>query len=591
MAYEFVENFYEGSYGPLEPGYGLQGSFGSYYVPASQISMSTDPRTANLIRDLSTRLSQGLKQQEITQLSPQIFEAIPKEHLKEINQLGKLTGTDFTLHAPIIDPAGFTREGWNEASREYAERQMKEVIERAHELSPKGNIPVTFHATGGIPSSEWQVVKGEHEPRKPVLYIVNRETGQIAPMEVTEKLFPKKEIPKPEEELKELNESRWASNRTSLIHGKIITDDLIRGAQTKLTISEWKEWKEGKLNIEKLTDEKREALMLLDQAMARYEDINMGLKHMFNEAIKFAPAEKEKEVNSIIEKARKDWEEAQKLSRENPWKMAEKYTEILDKLSKLPAPQTYVPTEQFALEKSKETIANVALDAFKKFGNNAPVISIENVFPNTVFGRGGELAQLIKEAREEFVKKAKAQGISESEARDAANKLIGATWDTGHIFMLRKYGYTPEMIVEETKKIAPFVKHVHVSDNFGFEHTELPPGMGKVPIKEMLKELEKAGYKGPKVIEAGDWWQHFKISPIPYALEAFGSPLYEMYMPPFWNQVQSIYGLPGIYGGGYGLMLPEQHMNIYGAGFAGLPSELGGPLPGKGKGFSGAPME
>lgn len=590
MAYA-TETLYSGSYGPLEPEYG---AFTGYRVPLYQISMSTDPRTANIISEVSTKLSQGLREMEISQISPEIFESIPKEHLKEVQQLGKLTGTDFTLHAPLIDPAGFTREGWNEASREYSERQMKEVIERAHDLSPQGNIPVTFHATGGllVPSAEWKVVEGK--PEKQVLYVINKETGQIAPMEITPKFFPKVEkVPSPEEELREINERRWASNRTSIIHSKVITDDLIEKAWNAVTGSEWKEWKEGKVKPEDLTIDKREALIILDQGMARYEDIDMGLKHMFNEAVRFAPAEKEakEKIEKIVEAARKDWVEAKRIGQENPHLMIKKYNEILDKLAKLPAPQTYVPTEQFALEKTKETLANVALHAFKKFGNNAPIVSIENVFPNTVFGRAEELAQLIKESREEFVKKAKASGISESQARDAANKLIGATWDTGHIFMLRKYGYTPEMTVEQTKKIAPFVKHVHISDNFGFEHTELPPGMGEVPIKEMLKELEKVGYKGPKVIETGSWWQHFKISPIPYALEAFGSPLYEMQMQPFWNQVQNIYGVPGIYSAGYGLILPEQHMAIYGAGFASLPAELGGALPGKGKGFAGAPME
>lgn len=589
MAYESLENFYGGSYGPLDPNYGV---FTGYRVPLSKMALTTDPRTANVIREVTSKLSQGLKALEVTQLSPEIFEAIPKEHLKEINQLGKLTGADFSLHAPIIDPAGFTREGWNETNREYAERQIKEVIERAHDLDPKGNIPVTFHATGGVPSSEWRVVEGK--PERQVLYVVNRETGQIAPMEITPKFFPKEEKrPSPEEELRDINERRWASNRTSIIHSKLLADELIEGGWKRVTVDEWKAAEAEKLKPEELIPEKAQGLAMVKLGQSRYEDVDMQLKHMFDEAMRFAPAEKieREKVVKILEGARKDWQEAKRIGQENPLLMSMKYNDILNKLAKLPAPQIYVPTEQFALEKSKETIANAALHSFKKFGSNAPVISIENVFPNTVFGRGEELAQLIKASREEFVKKAKQAGISESTARDAAQKLIGATWDTGHIFMLRKYGYTPEMTLEQTRKIAPFVKHVHISDNFGFEHTELPPGMGQVPMKEMLSELEKAGYKGKKIVEVGSWWQHFKVSPMPYLLEAFGSPLYEMQMQPFWNQVQSIYGVPGVYGGGYGLMLPEQHMNIYGAGFAALPTELGGALPGKGKQFAGAPME
>lgn len=211
--------------------------------------------------------------------------------------------------------------------------------------------------------------------------------------------------------------------------------------------------------------------------------------------------------------------------------------------------------------------------------------------PGTVFGTGGELADLIKESREAFVKKARAEGISESQARDAANKLIGATWDIGHLNLMRKQGFEEKGIKEETKQIAPFVKHVHLTDNFGFTDSHLPPGMGNVPVKAILQELEKAGYKGKEIVEAGGFVSQFKTSPTPYVLEAFGSPIYGMQMPPFWNQVRNAYGVPAGYSSGYGLMLPEQHMGIYGAGFASIPMDLGGATPGKGQRFSGTPME
>ena len=114
--------------------------------------------------------------------------------------------------------------------------------------------------------------------------------------------------------------------------------------------------------------------------------------------------------------------------------------------------------------------------------------------------------------------------------------------------------------------------------------------MGEVPIKAMLKELEKAGFSGKKVIEASSWYKDFKVSPHPYVLEALGSPLYGMTMPPFWNQVRGTYGIPFGYPMGYGLMLPEQHFSIYGAGFSTLPIELGGKVPKTGR-FAGTPLE
>ena len=94
-------------------------------------------------------------------------------------------------------------------------------------------------------------------------------------------------------------------------------------------------------------------------------------------------------------------------------------------------------------------------------------------------------------AKDRFVKKAvKEEGVSEKEAKRIADKLIGATWDVAHINMMRRAGYTEEetkkLGIEEAKKIAPVLKHLHIVDNFGFSDTHLPPGMGNVPIKEII---------------------------------------------------------------------------------------------------------
>lgn len=167
-----------------------------------------------------------------------------------------------------------------------------------------------------------------------------------------------------------------------------------------------------------------------------------------------------------------------------------------------------------------------------------------------------------------------------------AEKLIGATWDVGHINMIRAHGYSAEDVVKESKKIAPYVKHVHLSDNFGLEHTELPMGMGNVPMAKILK-LSKNFQKAKKVIETGQWYQHFQKSPLTEVFRAFGSPIYAMQMGPSWSQT---YGTMGGYFSGYGQTLPEQHFNMYGTGFSGLPTELGGQMSGQNR-LTGKPME
>ena len=101
--------------------------------------------------------------------------------------------------------------------------------------------------------------------------------------------------------------------------------------------------------------------------------------------------------------------------------------------------------------------------------------------------------------------------------------------------MIRKQGFDEKDVVKETEEIAKLVKHIHLSDNFGFEHTELPMGMGNVPIGEIMKKLGEKGYEAKKIIEAGNWWQHFKTPPVTETFEAFGSPVYSV-QGPYWNQ-------------------------------------------------------
>jgi len=68
--------------------------------------------------------------------------------------LTKLTNADITLHAPIIEPSGFTQQGgWSEQNRELAERQLTNTVIRAHTLSPDKPMPITMHASG-IPGTE-----------------------------------------------------------------------------------------------------------------------------------------------------------------------------------------------------------------------------------------------------------------------------------------------------------------------------------------------------------------------------------------------------------------------------------------------------
>ena len=108
--------------------------------------------------------------------------------------------------------------------------------------------------------------------------------------------------------------------------------------------------------------------------------------------------------------------------------------------------------------------------------------------------------------------------------------------------------------------------------------------MGNVPTKNIMKIFKEEGKnieKINKVIEAGNWYQHFQSTPFGETLKAFGSPIYSSGA----NQFLESRG----YFAGYG-MNPEIHHSMYGSGFANLPVELGGQMAGRSR-LSGNQME
>ncbi len=576
-----IKDIYAGGYSSLTPRYG--NIFGSYGVNPGTFGLTTDPRTANILQDASTKLNVGAKHIEISAVSPEVFESIPKQQLKEINRLSQLTGVDISVHGPIVEPSGLSREGFSNANREAAERQMFSAVERSYEISPKGNVPVTFHSSAMLPG---QIAPKGKEIEETL--VINTDTGSIAKIPLKERHFPGEEGKRDvKEEIKKINEEQWTEKLRQLeYYAGIGKDELERSMATKMLSDAEKEM--GK----DLTNEQKSARALFNRGTTFLNSSYVDLKQLFDNAYtkvseddKLKIKEFYKEVETKAEKIKKD-----PGSNKSIILMREIIDDGVETLKDIKAPpQIYKDLNEFSKEKAVETFSNVAFNSFRKFGDKSPIISIENPPVGGAFARGEELKDIVEKAREKFVEKAVKEGIGAREARESAEKLIGVTWDVGHINMMKKYGYEDKDIVKETEKVASLVKHIHLSDNFGFEHTELPMGMGNVPIKEILEKLGKEGFDAKKIIEAGNWWQHFRTPPFRETLEAFGSPIYAMNMAPYWNQD---IGFQRDYFGGYGAMLPQINYETFGTGFSRLPMELGGQRPGaEGGRMSGRPME
>jgi len=586
------EYFYGGKTYSNDPNYHNPLMYGSNF---SQLSSALDPRTANQIKEATETLNTGIKNLEVGNVQPDVFESIPKEHFKEMNRLAKLTGAKLSFHAPMIDPTGITEHGWEQMNQDAAEKQLWSAIEKSQELNPGENV-VTFHASSvPLPSAEFKIKDGKMEKVKSMILI--DPTGKLHPIKEEERYFPTgikgEEVGKPiptspkfEDEIRKQNEDMWSQQLSQLNFYSQ------RGTSEMSNIDKLpKDTKDGKEHEEFKGREKMQMHAAFDLSEAYRQ-----LKGMYELAYKSAKNSGDKKtINELDIYAKKilplagNFENIRQ-NKDNLKRFADTIEEGVNILGEK-KPQILRPLRDFAIEKSAETTANLALRGYNEFKDKAPIIALENhPAQQSLLTTGEDLRDVIKKSHEIFIEKAKKEGMSEGEARKQAEKLIGATWDVGHINMMRRFGYDKTDILDQTKAVAPFVKKVHLSDNFGFEHTELPMGMGNVPFKEIMEKIGKEGYDVKKVIEAGNWWQHFSPGgktnpPIIPTLRGLGTQMYGG--APGWNQ---IYGTPGGYFTGYGTMLPEQHFSLYGAGFSNLPMELGGQVSGKDSRFSGTPM-
>jgi hypothetical protein len=638
-------SFNEGTDYGFTPKYAESGFLGmGYRTPASQIGISSNPTIANQIAAVNERLNTGVKVVEVSMLNLQSeTDALPKQHVEEIRRLKNLVGAELTLHGPLVEPTGITKQGWEDTDRQKAERQMWEVLKKGMLLidkKDKENMVVTFHASHNLPdfeSKEYDEKDKGKGPKITGMMVVDQSNNNFTNVDSKEKHFPTKDGKawNIKDEIDQKNKENWNKQLQGISYhafqGQDLLDTALIGGKRKLMQERieieqmsneekkaekerWKRMYNDYLKTENLEELKKsnpqnakiieENLNDITHAELYIKDAYSELKNRFNEAYETAKENTNSKDNERIKKAKEDLKKLNEFKSEiapkvkdledNPAKIDELADEVIKGihvLRSIDTPQRYKPLREFAIDKASETFSNVALKAFnesEKLGKKAPIISIENPPAGTGMYRAEELKELIEESQRKFAQKlVQEKNISESEAKKEAQKLIGATWDLGHINMLRQFGYGDDELVKQTQTIAKNIKHVHLSDNFGMKHTELPMGMGNVPTERHMKIINEYAKQAKKIIEAGDWFVQFKTPPIAETLGAFGSPIYASGMSPYWGQIANTYGG---YFSGFG-MNPDIHHSIYNAGFSSLPVELGGQQPGRGSRFSGNPME
>jgi len=603
-----------------------------FYINHRLLGATTSPQTANQIQEASSRLNAGVKHVELELISPDLFDSVPKQHFEEMRRMAKLTGANINIHAPVqnMDLAGFSREGWSETERKRVEESMKHMIDRGADLG--NNTIVNFHSSGGVPSYEWQAEKALGETELPPegkrkVFVIDRADPrhQIMPLEYEEKQYfgstkEKPEIWTPERRRENINQTTWQQEKLQLFNYEKekaeIRDRLnYLGNQTAPLMEGYRNGILNKEETEQLQRTRKQIEVMSDHIQEIDSHIDSQLQDLHDKFIRYTPEDKKKKFFNEFD----DYKELSNLERDKYFerKMIELYPKVesgdekaqkefhkiqeefnfkrqrlLDAVKHMPAPERFIPTDDFAKQKLSETVANSAFYAYNEYKDKAPVIAIENVFPDWTLGRAESLKEAVEESREKFAKELhEKKNISKEKAKEISEKLIGATWDVGHITQLRKFGYSDKQIAEEAKKIAPVVKHIHVTDNFGFSDSHIAPGQGTVPIKEQLEKLKqglgKEYDKVAHIIESGGFASQFKQSPRLQELQYFDSPLYEI-RAPSWREIAYS---DAEYNMGYGLMFPEKHFEMYGGGFSNLPQELGGNVSGDKSRFAGTPND
>ena len=601
--------------------YGLSENYGEsflgfdYRTPVKDFGFPSDPRTANQLQAVSQKISTGAGTIEVSGVNitgggpMKLIDTIPKQQFKEINRLKKLTGVDLTFHGPLVEATGFQgRQGWTEEDRKQAERQMISAVQRSHELDPKGNLVVTFHSSNGLPDPETIVFNEKGEKEIKDFWAVDEYGGQFRDVVPRKSELIEIAVKNPEKYLEKENKDQWfgllESINFNVRRGAEPIDELSKTEQGRaiLKIYGKLDTPEGKVLMREMVEKGEIKKEFIDKAIndITFGDLNLRQAYqqfqgIYDRAYNAADSSGNESTKAKLKAFGDEIRPTLKEIEKDPSKvdiLAEDLKKGIQLLRTIETPQLLKPLKNWAIEKAGETFANVALASYKKFGETSPIISIENPPAGSGLSRAEDLRDLVKRARYNFVNEAKKKlGMSESQAKTTAEKLIGVTWDVGHINMLRGQGYEEKQIIEQTKTIASFVKHVHLSDNFGLEHTELPMGMGNVPTKKHLELIDKYNKQVKKIVETGDWFSRQgglaqTQTPVIESVSALGSPVYSMKMAPYWNQIaaQSGYWFTGL-----GATNPEIHHSIFGAGFSTLPLELGGQMAGRSR-VSGDPL-
>jgi sugar phosphate isomerase/epimerase len=597
-----INNLYQPGYSSFKPGQGAPAHYLKQQglVSAGQLGITVNPMVANQLGELSKALNSGVIPVEVGTLDMKNFDTVPKEHWDEMRRKADLTGAKVTMHAPLVDPAGFGQQNrWDETQQQLAERQLIDIMDKASQLTSKKNpqaVPVTIHA-GNYAGSTYKIDPETGKKVSEQLIAVNRQTGELAPMKHELQYLPElnkegKVIERdmsPEEAIMSTNNTQWRKEIDEILYRKESVDKLMaKNWESKEDL--YQNIAEGKRDPNSLSQSEKSAYFTAQTAAAHLQDAELKLHTSFDKAYRYAEDDAiiehdgkkvgftKQEKLDFLQASAENYAKTVEQIKEEGWGIKEQADaiQVLAENMRKIRPKLFERVEDFAVEKASQTLSNVAMHVYDKAQdkNLAPQISLENLYQGMGFSQGEDLARMIERTRNEFqAKLMKEKGLSSTEAEKQAEHMIGATFDVGHLNISRKHGFKEEDLKKEAEALSKYINKVHLTDNFGYEDVHLPIGMGNVPVKELLEAAGEKGKQAIKINEVGGWINAFGSVPYVQTLEAAGSPIYSSGVGPYWSQTT---GFQQSYSGGFGMSLPQVNYETFGAGFSQMPIELGG---------------
>lgn len=524
-------------------------------------------------------------------------EMIGKTARESIRELAKINEIELSTHATIGIGgfSGLTDRGFKEEEREKVLFEVKRTVDFAADTTQGG--PIVVH-TGEFPRPVFREGEKfrayEEEEKKRIHYLVDDHTGVIIKdVKEDEVIFE----PVPMKDKK----------------GRIVPqknpDGTIKEDKYGNPIPEYQLNKYGDIEVNKLEfsdfkknlpeNQRKDAALLFfrkqqqaekEHHAGQAEQYEMSYKHgietkkhLLDKQEKYEkhPEFKKKiikaelgipegtsdeQVKKFFKEKIREAEKTMAYGREiavSARKQAEKIDETIKRAT---------PLDVYGIQKSAETIARAGLYAYdveKRRGLKKPLyIAPENMFPESYGSHPQELRTIVVKSRQAMIKRLTdpklKYNLSKEQAKKIAADHIKATFDIGHANTWQKYfqGDEKEFNSWLKKQVSQLTKegiigHVHLSDNFGYYDEHLAPGEGSVPIKEFAEELEKQGYKGPMIVEAGAQAEGTEFETLTGAFKTLNSPIYRVDgLSQTWSDIQTSYfartsGTPGYLVGDY----------------------------------------